>query len=303
MDEPKSDLIGDIPSFGKAQGESTTPPWINKLTEKHVKGKTSAADKEKEQEKPLVQVQLPFWPEDRRGMPNTFLRSALFTCRRHDDKRNQFLEFQLPSTSDFVITYTGLELSQDDEDVYMEIIHRSRQFPLGEEVTFSAYEVLKSLGWGTSSREYKRLQDGIHRLKNSSLKIVHNSKKGYAGSLIRKYVFDEKDESGKTRYKVWLEPELVSQFQGDTYTHIRHEQRKSLGKAGLAKWLHSYYSTHADPNGMKSETIRSMSGSDIKVLSQFRYKCKQTHDRLVEIGFLKSYLFDPKTDVFKVVRN
>lgn len=291
----------DMPTIGTSSEVNSKPEWLTKF-EKRTNGKSTGA-KQPASVQP-TQVQLPFWPEDRRGMPNTFLRSALFTCRRHDDKRNQFLEFQLPSTSDFVITYTGLELSQDDEDVYQEIIHRSRQFILGEEVAFSAYEVLKSLGWGTSSREYKRLQDSIHRLKNSSLKIVHNAKKkGYAGSLIRKYAFDEMDESGKTRYKVWLEPELVNQFQSDMYTHIRHEQRKKLGKAGLAKWLLSYYSTHADPNGMKSETIRIMSGSDIKVLSQFRYKCKQAHDRLVSTGFLKNYVYDPKTDIFKVVRS
>ncbi len=253
----------------------------------------------KQQDKP---VQLPIWAEGRRGMPNSFLRSALFTCRCHSDERQFLDELQLPSTSDFKITYTGMELSQDDEDVYMEIIHRSRYTPLGDSVMFSAYEILGSLRWGKSAKDYKRLQDTIHRLTGGTIKILHKQVKGYGGSLIRKYAFDELDDSGKTRYKVWLEPELINQFQENNYTQLRYEQRKKLGKSGLSKWLHSYYSTHADPNGMKTITIKTMSGSDAKSLAGFRHNCKKSHEKLIDVGFLNSYSYDPKTDIFKAER-
>lgn len=284
----------DIPTLGQSKSDSESqkhePEYIRNLKEK--------AKSRKE----AIPIQLPIWVENRRGMPNTFLRSALFTCRRHNDTREHRYEMRLPSTTDFEITFTGLELSQDDEDVYMEIIHRSRFTPLGDTVTFSGYEVLKSLGWGTSSRDYKRLQNAIHRLKGGTIKIVHQAVKGYAGSLIRKYAFDELDESGKTRYKVWLEPELVSQFQEDNYTQLRYEQRKRLGNSGLSKWLHSYYSTHGNPNALKTETIRSLSGSDTKNLAKFRSQCKECHQRLVDVGFLTEYMYNSKADVFKAAR-
>ena len=253
--------------------------------------------------KSKIPVQLPIWNEGRRGMPNTFLRSALFTCRRHNDARDHYNDIKLATTSDFELFYTGLELSQDDEDLYMEIVHRSRFTPLGETVTFSGYEILKSLGWGTSSRVYKRLQDGIHRLKGGTLKIVQNGVKGYAGSLIRKYSFDEVDTDGKIRYKIWLEPELVSQFQDDNYTQLKYDQRQKLGKAGLAKWLHSYYSTHSDPHGMKAATIRDMSSSDTKSLSRFRFQCKEAHDRLVDVGLITAWEYNTRTDIFKVEKS
>lgn len=284
----------DIPTLGQSNDKSSSkkePQYITNLKEKA------------QQRKDAAPQQLPIWIENRRGMPNTFIRSSLFTCRRANDERLHHYEMKLASTSDFDISYTGLELSQDDEDVYMEIVHRSRFTTLGETVSFSGYEVLKSLGWGTSSRDYKRLQDAIHRLKGGTIKIVHKTVKGYAGSLIRKYAFDEADESGKIKYKIWLEPELVSQFQDDNYTQVRYEQRKTLGKAGLSKWLHSYYSSHANPNALKTETIRMLSGSDTKSLSKFRFQCKEAHERLVDVGFLEAFIYNTRADVFKVSRN
>jgi hypothetical protein len=286
----------DLVSQGAPTSKSDKP---SKLKPEYLR----RLEKRVEENKSKIPVQLPIWHENRRGMPNTFLRSALFTCRRHNDERDHYNDIKLASTSDFDLFYTGLELSQDDEDLYMEIVHRSRYTPLGEVVTFSGYELLKSLGWGTSSRDYKRLQNGIHRLKGGTLKIVINGVKGYAGSLIRKYSFDEADTDGRIRYKIWLEPELVSQFQDDNYTQLKYEQRQRLGKANLAKWLHSYYSTHSEPFGLKTLTIRDLSSSDTKSLSRFRYQCKEAHDRLVDVGLLKAWEYNTRADIFKVERS
>ena len=38
----------------------------------------------------------------------------------------------------------------------------------------------------------------------------------------------------------------------------------------LAQWLHSFYSTHADPHPIKVETIRRLCGSENKDLFGFR---------------------------------
>lgn len=292
------------PEVDGMSDKSDVPEFIRKIEDL---GRRSTSEKNagKRAVKTVTELpmQMPIWPENRRGMPNTFLRSALFSVRRHNVDREQYNDVKIATQNDFELFFTGIELGQDDEDLYMEIIHRTRGSRLGDTVALTGYELLKALGWGYSSKDYLRLQNSIHRLKVATIKIKQQENKGYSGSLIRKYTFDEADFDGKIRYKIWLEPELVSQFQEDTYTHLRHEQRQRLGRSSLAKWLHSYYSTHSQPYGLKTATLHSLCASDTKVLSRFRFQCKEAHEKLVGVGFLKSWNYDNHSDIFLVERN
>ena len=70
-------------------------------------------------------VQLPLWPEPKRGAPNSFIRSALFAAIQSKDR--QFLkEAVLASQDGITIKYTGEQLNQSDLDVWETIVHLAR---------------------------------------------------------------------------------------------------------------------------------------------------------------------------------
>lgn len=97
-------------------------------------------------------------------------RSALF-CVGSRKPRRQMKNEVIASLEEATIRYTGAELRQDDEDVFLQLCHLARGRPVDDMIEFSAYAMLKSLGWGHSSKAYQRLRDCIDRLKANALKV------------------------------------------------------------------------------------------------------------------------------------
>lgn len=239
-------------------------------------------------------VQLPLWGEDRRGVPNVIVRSALFTVGNKNQKRNYLKEAVIAALGDVQITYTGEELRQDDEDVFLQILHLSRSVPLGEPIDFTAYSMLQSLGWTTDGRAYDRLRRSLTRLNATSLNIS-KADQGYAGSLVRSFAWKEPDNNTGRMWRVCLETKIIALFGRTSYSQIIWDQRKQLGP--LAKWLHSFYFTHADPFPMKTMTLRTLCGSAVKDLFKFRQNIKHALQELVLVGFLVSWDIDQKDNV------
>ena len=240
-------------------------------------------------------AQLPLWAESVRGLPNTLARSALFTAGNPSDQRDNLKNAEIYSVKGVKIFYTGEELRQDDEDVFLQIVHWARRFPLGDAVEFSAHSLLKALGWDTSSAGYSRLRDVLSRLKVTSVTVsADDMDKGYAGSLIRTFAWDQ------SRWVVQLEPKIIALFGNANYTWLDWKQRMELPP--MAKKLHSYYFTHTQPFDLKVETLRALCGSKIASLSQFRYALKRNLNRLADVGFLSEWGIDKKTDLVSVVR-
>ncbi|MEC4723934.1 plasmid replication initiator TrfA, partial [Noviherbaspirillum sp. CPCC 100848] len=101
-------------------------------------------------------AQLPLWENQVRGLPNPLARSALFSVARQNEPRQHLKERPITSVKGVEIFYTGEELRQDDEDVFLNLVHLARSQPLGHEVSFTAYSMLKSMGWPTSAPSYER---------------------------------------------------------------------------------------------------------------------------------------------------
>jgi hypothetical protein len=243
--------------------------------------------------------QLPVWPEVRRGIPNALVRGALFTvgnCRQQRAYRKNMVIAALGNTE---INYTGEELRQDDEDVFLQIVHLARLSPLGTEVEFTAHSLLKALSWPTNSRSYDRLRDTIARLSVTGLE-VRSDNQGYSGSLIRDFQWKEADGRSSRTWKVRLEPRIVALFGHMIYTQIDWSQRLRLGN--LAKWLHSFYYTHANPFPMKVETIHHLCGSSTQSLPKFRQLLKRALDELVKVGFFECWELDNRTQLVQVVK-
>ncbi|UBM12731.1 plasmid replication initiator TrfA [Cupriavidus metallidurans] len=281
----------------KRESSPELPQRVQELS-KRALAKKAATDLSK-------QTQLPLWDRNQRGMPNTLARSALFNCNKASGQRKDYKNFPVASLPGAEITYTGEELRQDDADVFLEICHLARETPLGDRVEFTAYSMLKALGWGRSTKAYARLSNAIDRLKANMTKVKFaDGRKGFGGSLVRKFGWSDEEEGGEggsRRWIVYMEPEIVALFSEDDYTRLAREQRALLS-GDLAKWLHSYYHTHAVPFPHKVSFIHEKCGSQTKQLYHFRPVLKKALAELVEVGFLEDWHIDDATDIVYVTR-
>lgn len=237
----------------------------------------------------VAEPQLPLWPEDLRGLPNAFARSALFTvANTRKGARKNLKRHPVAAVRGIAITYTGEELRQDDEDVFLQLLHIAREHPLGTEVQFTAHAMLVRLRWTINTASYTRLAECIERLKATALTVtveLGEMRETFSGSLVRKFRMRERrDRTGTSHWHVTLEREIAVLFGNVHYSRLDWELRLQLPP--LAKWLHGFYSTHAEPWPYSVTSLHEYTGSETKQLKQFRYKLKDALGLLVEKGFL-----------------
>jgi hypothetical protein len=232
-------------------------------------------------------VQLPLWREDRRGTPNDFLRSALFPAIQGKDRKH-LTKALLYGQKNLTIKFTGIQLNQEDLDVYQAILHCSRQVPLGIEACFTGYGLLKILGLSTGGAMHERLENSIHRLANCSLTIETDKYIYGSNRLIDEY--SKRKEDGQ--YLIKLDRRLMQLFAPDGWTAINFDQRSQLRSKQLAQFLHGYYSSHEHPHPVKLLTMQELSGSANKQKASFKRQIKAALDELVKISFLESYAID-----------
>lgn len=284
-DKPSSSItaaLARLEASLKAHNPQQFPP--TKPSESYPKGKL---------------YQLPMWPDARRGIPNALVRGALFTVGNCRHQRLYRKNTVIAVLGDAEINYTGEELRQDDEDVFLQLVHFARLSPLGTEMEFTGHSLLKTLGWPTNSRSYDRLRNTITRLSATGLEVRGESH-GYSGSLIRDFLWKEPDGRCSRVWKVRLEPRIVALFGHMIYTQLDWNQRLRLGN--LAKWLHSFYYTHANPFPLKVETIHRLCGSSTQSLPKFRQLLKRALDELIEVGFFECWELDNRTQLIHVIR-
>ena len=240
-------------------------------------------------------VSFELWPDAVRGVPNAFLRSALFgvsTSRKTYKKRTV-----IAAVDGYEIRFLGTSFNQTDLDVLEMLLHLARLQPLGTEVEFTAHSLLQELGRGTSGKHHEELKEQLMRLIGGAVEITWTKeKKAFAGALVSGYFRD--DETG--RYVAKFNPDMLILYEAG-HTLIDWSERKALGRNNLAKWLHGQYASHAKPFPYKVETLRNMSGS-ITTVKDFKQKLKKALDALKAIGSILNWSIDDD-DLVHVVRS
>lgn len=255
----------------------------------------SASKKEAEKAPEAKQLSLELWPDAVRGVPNAILRSALFGVSQQREMHKT--RTMVASVEGYEIRFKGEMFNQTDLDVWEMLLHLARLQPLGTEVEFSFHSLLKTLGRGTSGKHHEELKEQLMRLIGGAVEITWTKeKKAFAGALVSSYFRD--DETG--RYVVKFNPDMAKLY-GMGYTNIDWSERQALGKDGLSKWLHGHYASHAAPYPYKVATLREWSRSTTKRLVDFRVQLRAALGKLVDIGAIKSWSIDPKTDLVEVV--
>ena len=238
-------------------------------------------------------IQLPLWPEAKRGAPNAVLRGALFAAIQGKG-RQYMLRKELIATQDGVrIRYTGAQLDQADLDVWEQVLHLARTQALGTRCYFTAHGFLKALGRQTGKSGHKWLGEALARLSATSVEITAG-RRTYFGSLIEEGMRDE--ETG--RYVVVINPKLARFYGRSQWTQIDRQQRQALRRKPLALWLHGFYATHAKPLPLTVEYLHKLSGSQTKELRYFKKNLTQALRDLQTAGAIRG--FEMRGDVVHV---
>lgn len=228
-------------------------------------------------------IQLPLWPEPKRGTPNSFIRSALFAAIQSKDR--VFLkEAPLASQKGIVVKFTGEQLNQEDLTVWETLAHLAREHPLGHTCEFTAHGLLKTLGLHTGLSQHRQLHSTILRLTACAVEITHENKT-YFGPLVKSGLKDELNN----HYRIELNRELIRLFGDNQWTALDWHQRQQLRGKHLAQALHAFYSSHRQPFPVKLDTLRSYVGSKNQQKAGFKVKLRAALDELVKIGFLATY--------------
>lgn len=231
-------------------------------------------------------IQLPLWPEPKRGAPNSFIRSALFAAVQ--GKARKFLKEEvLASQSGVTVKFTGEQLNQSDMDVWETLVHFARMHPLGQSCDFTAHGLLRALGLSTGNSQHKQLHSTILRLTACAVEVTHEGKT-YFGPLIK---CGAKDEVTR-HYRVELNRELIQVFGENQWTALDWQQRQELKSQPLAQALHAFLSSHRQPFPMKLETLQAITGSRNSQAASFKRQVKKALGVLVSIGFLSSFGID-----------
>lgn len=205
---------------------------------------------------------LPMWPESCRGIPNPFLRSAMFSLGR--SPRQYIRDLKLESIAGMKIVFTGPQLDQADMDVLAQCLHLARASEL--KIQFTAYSFLRSINRNSiGASQYKWLREAITRLTSSVIDIEHNNQFAYFEGLLK-----GKRDAVSKHYVIEINPNITKLFGSDSWTMINWEQRQILRSQPLAQWLHGFYASHARPYPIKVSTLHRVCGSQSNYLNNFR---------------------------------
>ena len=252
-------------------------------------------EREKEEERLETGIiYLSEWRKDRRGSPNSFLRSALFAAIQSKD-RLDLKKADIFSQQGTTVTYTGQQLNQEDLTVWLALVDLMKKDPLGTECKFTAHEILKYMGLEIGGSGYERLNDAIVRMIACAV-VIKTGTRTYMGSLIGGCDINEHTKV----YRLDLNRHLVKLFGENDWTAIDWEQRKQLRHKPLCLKLHDYYSSHEQPLPVSIEFLSDITGSVNKQKADFKRKVKTALEELVKISFLRGYSIE--RNIVKVER-
>ena len=227
------------------------------------------------------------WPDTMRAMPNDTARSALFTTRNKKIPREALQNKVIFHVNkDVKITYTGVELRADDDElVWQQVLEHAKRTPIGEPITFTFYELCQDLGWSINGRYYTKAEECLSRLQATAMDFT-SDRVGHLESVSLLHRFRVLDRGKKTsRCQVLIDEEIVVLFAGDHYTKFIWEKYRKLSPT--ARRMFDYFSSHREPYPLKLETFRLMCGSDSTRVKKWREQVGEACEELRGSGLVE----------------
>lgn len=227
------------------------------------------------------------WPDHMRALPNDIGRSAIFTVRNKKVPRAALQGHPIYHVNkDVEITYTGIELRADDDElVFAQVLEYAKRTPFGEPVSFTFYEICRDLDWSINGRYYAKAEECLTRLQASAMQFS-SQRIGRLESVSMIQRFRVLDRGKRTsRCQVEIDAEIVVLFAGDHYTKFVWEKYRKLSPT--ARRMFDYFATHRQPYPLKLETFRLMCGSDSKRPKKWREQVGEACAELSENGLVE----------------
>jgi len=239
------------------------------------------AKQEKESKSKADIIRFPTCPPEKQAAPSSLLRSALFGVVRRG-KRAYKKDVEIASWQGTSITYTGEQLMQSDQDVWLACVEAcARQ--KSTNIIIPQRELIKLAG--RKGVNAQRLWADLKRLAGAVIEIK-DGRRAYFGSLVHDAVKDEKTG----HIEVSLNPKMLALF-GSNVTHIDTTQRHAL-KMDLSKWLQGFICSHKStwkkPSFMGLDKLQSLCGSQSSI-REFRRALKKSMGELKELNVLAGW--------------
>jgi hypothetical protein len=183
------------------------------------------------------------------------------------------------------ILYTGVELrAEDDELVWLQILSYGKSITLGEPFEFFVKDIVQDIGWTKSGRNYERVRECISRLKANEVLAMNSKEHGKSASLslIHKYTSVNDAEGKPTKYLVWIDPNLILLFAGNTFSSLQWESYRKLSP--VARRLTDWVVSHAFPHPLHIEKFRQMCGSEGVCIRGWRRIVKKACSDIEQAG-------------------
>jgi hypothetical protein len=215
-----------------------------------------------------MQQLLPNIFEEKRAIPNCFLRGALFGMVRKG-RRAMIDDEPVFSMSQYEVRFTGKELDQNDLEVWDTLIYLAKNRQTEHELRLTIYDLCQTLRLKYTNTSRDAVIERVKRLKIGTVDIRNKNGKSYFGSLIDDgYV----DINGDGKLVVRFNKRLAPLFTDD-YTYISADIRHLLGGNQLARWLYNFYESHEDPIPFDISFIHKLCRSESE-LKGFKQKLK-----------------------------
>jgi hypothetical protein len=239
--------------------------WRNTLISKEQRQK--AAEEAKLLGTAMQQL-LPEIFEDKRAIPNCFLRGALFGMVRKG--RRALVENQpIFTMSQYEVSFSGSEMDQNDLEVWDTLMYLAKERNVDSELRITLYNLCQNMRMPDNGINRKTLLSRVKRLAFGQVSIKTNGKE-YFGSLIDDgYI----DEAGDGKLIIRYNKKLAPLFTDGDYTLISADIRHLLGDNQLARWLYNFYESHNQPIPFDVDFIRKLCRSESE-LKGFKQKLK-----------------------------
>lgn len=217
-----------------------------------------------------MQQLLPEIFEDKRAIPNCFLRGALFGMVRKG-RRALVKDEPIFTMSQYEVSFSGEHLDQNDLELWDTLMYLAKERNVDSELRITLYDLCQQMRLKYTNTSRDALIARVKRLKFGVVNIKL-SKQEFFGSLINNgYI----DRDGDGKLVVEYNKKLAPLFVDGDYTLISADIRHLLGDNQLARWLYNFYESHKQPIPFAIDFIQQLCRSETET-KDFKRKIKNS---------------------------
>lgn len=217
------------------------------------------------------------WPVDCAGLPNVFIRSALFAAipdLSEEKERDFHSDREVPGLKGVRVLQTGPQLCQADLELWMALLTLLHRTPFGLIVSCRLSKVLHAQGLTDTGKNRAKTWARLTRLCRTNLSVTGEGFR-FIGNLVHSA---ETHDSGVL--VVRLDENIATMFMPGRFTLLDFRVRLALRGQPLAGWLYGFYASHRAPYTLKVDTLRALSGSTVASRDKF---CQQLRGALAKV--------------------